>query len=521
MSRGRTPMRRIREILRYKLEYEQSHERTACALGVSKGTVANVYSRFGQSGLSWPLPVDQSDSELEEILFGHTEAEKVDTSSLPDVAYLEKELRRPHVTLQLLFEEYRSQHPEGVGRTQFYEHFSRHRSKKPDMKVFHKGGEKLFVDYSGDGPCYIDRSTGEIIETELFVCSWGATSFSYAEARSSQKTGDFVPCHVNAFRYFGVVPHVLVPDNLKSGVIKASLYEPTLNPLYQSMAQHYGCAIIPARVRKPKDKAVVESNVLHIQRFILGRLRNRTFFSLQELNEALMELLEEFNNRPMKDYGNQNRRERFEALERPYAKALPQKPFTISRMRTGIRVAPNYHIRFEDHYYSVPHEFARRRVDVYQNGATLEIYHDNKHVCRHCVSTRKYAYTTNDKHMPPEHAYVKGWSSRYFIFEAGKIGSATAEAVKITMSRQEHAQQGFNAALGILRMAKVYSEERLEKACERALYFKSASYGNIKSILEQCLDKQPYGENSVVETVPVVTHNNIRGAHYYIEQNEG
>jgi len=515
MSRGRTPVRKIRDVLRYKQEHGLSNERIAGALGLSKGSVHNILERFAASGLAWPLPAQMSDSELESALYKRDEPPTEKSPHLPDVQALERELRKPHVTLQLLFEEYRAAQPEGLGRTAFYEHFERHRSQKPDMKFIHKGGDKLFVDYSGDGPEYVDRSTGEIFKAQLFVCSWGASSYSYAEATATQRAEDFVDSHVHAFAYFGVVPHALVPDNLKSGVDKACRYEPVLNRLYHAMSEHYGTVVLPARVATPKDKAVVESNVLHVQRFILGRLRNRTYFALTELNEAIAALLAEYNARPMKDYGGQTRHERFLELDRPYARALCSERFRITHIEENVRVAPNYHFRYRDHYYSVPEHLARHRVDVYHIGPILEVYHDHRHVARHLVSLKKYAYTTVAEHMPSEHAFVQGWSKEYFTREALAIGTATAEVVKRTMERQQHVQQGFNAALGILRLAKSYSAQRLERACERALHFGSPTYRSIRSILEQGLDQQPLDSGNGSEPALAVNHDNIRGANYY------
>ena len=516
MSKRRIPLKRIREILRYKYEHKLSHNQIGKALGVSKGSVHNVLTRFEQSEYSWPLPEETSDSSLDAALYGLVETSDK-REALPSATYLEKELHKKHVTLQMLYEEYRSSSPDGLGRTAFYEYFAEHRSRKPDMKVIHKGGDKLFVDYSGDGLTYIARTTGEVISVEFFVCSWGASSYSYAEASETQRTGDFVSSHVRSFEYFKAVPHALVPDNLKSGVKKPCRYDPILNPLYLKLAEHYDTVIIPARVASPKDKAVVESNVLHLQRFILGRLRNRSFFSLYEINDAIHELLEAYNNRPMKDYGNQSRKQRFEELDKPYAKPLPAERFMINSIKPDIRVAPNYHIRYDDHFYSVPWNLARKRVDVYRVGGILEIYHDGTHVCRHKVSNRKYGYTTKQDHMPPEHQFVKGWSKSWFIFEAGKIGSHTTEAIEIVMERQKHVQQGFNAALGILRFAKAYSPERLENACARALYFKTASYRFIKAILDQNLDDKPF-ESTNEPISPEVSHENIRGAEYYQNQ---
>jgi len=513
MSGRRLKLRKIRDVLRYKYEYGLSHTKIAGALGVGKGSVHNIIERFSKSGHTWPLPENLSDSDLESWLYPET-ADKHHQNATLDMDYLEKELRRPHVTLQLLYEEYRAEHPDGLSRSVFYERFSKYRLKKPDMKVIHKGGDLLFVDFSGDGLEYIDRETGEIHSVELFVCSWGASSYSYAECLETQRIEDFIPCHPMCFEYFGAVPHGLVPDNLKSGVKKACRYDPVLNPLYRKMAEHYGTAIIPTRVRKPKDKAVVESNVLHIQRFILGRLRNREFFSLSEINEAVWENLKEFNIRPMKDYGGMSRKERFLEIDLPYAKPLPAKRFMITDIKFNLRVAPNYHIRYKDHYYSVPWEYVRKRVDVYQVGNIIEIYHDNCHVCRHRFGTRRYHYTTVTEHMPKEHRFVRGWSKGWFIFEAGKTGPGTAEAVKTIMEQKEHIQQGFNASLGVLRFAKLYSPKRLENACLRALHFKNVSYHSIKTILEQKLDEEPLIKTGKTAQ-RTLFHDNIRGAEYY------
>jgi transposase len=504
-------VRRIREVLRYHYELRLSNGRISSALEVSKGSVHNILQRFKQSSWSWPLPDDCSDTALEEALYP-----SVGTGSrtcLPDVPYLEHEVSRPHVTLQLLWDEYHATHPEGMSRSTFYRYYHQHRTKPSDLKMIHKGGDKLFIDYSGDGLEYIDRKTGEVIPAELFVCSWGASSYSYAEATHTQNSDDFIAAQVRALLYFGVGPHALVPDNLKSGVKKADRYDPEINPLYAKFAEHHGAAVLPARVKKPKDKAVAESNVLHLQRFILGRLRDRTFYSLAEINEAVRELLDEFNLRPMKDYGGRSRKDRFEELDKPYGKPLPSEPFRITRIKTKVRVGPNYHLRYDDHFYSAPHWMARRYVDVYQVGPILEVYHNGVHCCRHRKSFRKYGYTTVPEHMPPNHQFVRGWSAGWFLGQAGEIGPSCREVVHKIMKRMEHVQQGFNAALGVLRLAKAYSPERLEAACKRADHYKSYSLKALKSILEKNLDQQ---QTLALEPPhPTVEHANIRGAAYY------
>lgn len=518
MSRGRTPMRKIRQVLEYRLSRKISADQTALALSLSKGSVINYVDRFEQSKLAWPLPETLSDTALEEALFPvvpQTPDPDLPIVPLPDAGYIEKELSRPHVTLQRLWEDYAKEHPDGLKRTAFYDYVSHHRAPKVTMKMIHKGGDKVFVDYSGDGLEYVDRKTGEIVAVDLFVCAWGASSYTFAEASRNQKTRDFALSHVHGLNFFGVAPNAFVPDNLKSGVKKADRYDPVANPVYGKMAEHYHVAFLPARVRKPQDKAIAESAVFQSQRFILARLRDRRFFSLDEINIAIGEELEILNNRPMKDYGGQSRKERFEALDKPYAHALPDEPFTISKVKIGVRVGPNYHVRFDDHFYSVPYHLVSRHVDIYQVGATIEIYHDNIHVCRHQVGAPNFGYTTATAHMPPSHAFVKGWTKEWFVAQASQVGPATAEAASQIMDKREHIQQGFNAVMGLLRLVKVYSPQRLELACQRATYYKSTTFKTIKSILEQNLDKQSFLPLPPVVRIEPVLHENIRGPEYY------
>jgi transposase len=511
-------MRKIRQVLEYRLSKNITAEQTSLALSLSKGSVINYLERFERSKLSWPLPDTLTDTALEAALFPPVPPpDDTPAFPLPDVNYIKKELVRPHITLQRLWEEYTEQHPDGLKRTAFYDHVARHRPPEITMKVIHKGGDKVFSDYSGDGLEYVDRRTGEIIDVDLFVCAWGASSFTFAEGSESQKTRDFALSHVHGLEYFGVAPFAFVLDNTKSGVKKSDRYDPVANPVYGKMADHYRVAFLPARVLKPQDKAVVESAVLQAQRFILARLRNRQFFSLDEVNVAIREELEALNNRPMKEYGGQTRRQRFEELDKPYAQQLPAEPFKISLVKLDVLVGHNYHIRFEDHFYSVPHYLATQRVDVYQIGPIIEIYHDNVHICRHQAGPPNFGYATTTEHMPPSHAFVKGWSKEWFIAKASEIGPATAEATSQIMNRREHAQQGFNAVMGVLRLAKVYSPQRLERACQRATYYKSTTLKAIKTILEQHLDNQTFLPLPTQNQPPVV-HENIRGPQYYINQ---
>ena len=375
----------------------------------------------------------------------------------------------------------------------------------------HRGGDLIYVDYSGDGLYYTDSRNGVRVDVDLFCCCWGLSSYSFVDATETQKKRDFCQSHVRAFRYFGVCSHGLVPDNLKSAVRKPDPFDPQLNPLYEELGRHYGTAILPARIRKPKDKAKVESAVLHIQRFILARLRNRQFFSLVEINEAIAELLEEFNDRPMKDYGHQTRRERFERLDRPYAQPLPAEPFRITDIKHDVLVGKNYHLRYCDHFYSVPFEKVGMRVIVRRNGMMVEIFHDGQLLTRHLYSTRKFGYSTKSEHMPREHQFVKGLTPGWIMAQAAKIGDNTTGAVAEVMRRSEHVQQGFNAALGILKLAKVYTPQRLENASLRCIHFRTVTYRALKSVLEKKLDQQPLSSYLVPEqSSQVIMHENLR-----------
>lgn len=512
MAMERMKMRKTREILRLHFDGKLSNQQIADAVKKSKGSIFNCLERFKAAGLSWPLPEQISDSQLADKLYPRP-SDKHNETKLPDFEYLHRELSRPHVTLELLWDEYQKGQPDGLCRSSFYRQYGLYRKDLPlEMKVVHKGGDKLFVDYSGDKLRFYNREASCWVEVEVFVASWGASSHCYCEASLSQTGKDWVASHVRAFEYFGCAPAAIVPDNLKSGVTKADFYEPDINPLYEKFARHYDTVILPARVRKPKDKPVVESNVLHLQRFIFGRLRDRVFYSLGELNEAIWEALELFNARPMQQY-KQSRTERFESLDRPCAKALPEQRFIFTQIKVDVRVAPNYHIEFEKHYYSVPYEFVRQQVDVYQSGAVLEIYHDGKHVCRHKVEPGDYRYTTREEHMPRAHRFVKGWSAAWFVAQGHLIGEATAELIERILKSKRHPEQGFRAALGVLNLKKKYSPERLELAARRALHFETLSCHSLKAMLAQGLEQEQLPGKAQRKPLE---HENIRGGQYYL-----
>ncbi len=512
-KRKRTAMLKLRDVLRLHFESTLSNQQVADALRISKTNVFNTLSRFKESEIIWPIPEDMSDTELESLMYRKDPSKEKEVTS-PDFDYIHEELSRPHMTLELLWNEYSENNPEGLRRSSFYRHYQRYRKGLSiSMKVIHKGGDKVFVDYSGKGLRYFNRETGKWVETTFFVGSWGASSYSYAECTESQNGQDWVKSHIRAVEYFGCVPNAFVPDNLESGVTKASFYEPDINALYEKFARHYDTVILPARVRKPKDKPVVESNILHLQRFIFGRLRNCTFFSLADLNKAVWSLLELFNDSSMQQY-KKSRKERFELLDKPYAKPLPSSPFQFTRVKYDIRVAPNYHIEFDKHYYSVPYELAREYVDVYQINNILEIYHKGAHICRHKKEPPDYKYTTKDEHMPSNHKFVKGWSAPWFIDQAHKIGPATAELVTRVMQNRKHPEQGFRTAMGLLNLSKKYPKQRVEKAAERALYYGNLTCKAMKAILEQGIEEQAIAKKQQ-RNKKTILHENIRGQEYY------
>ena len=507
-------MRKIREILTHRYTHGLSLEKTALAVRKSKGCVYSTCAHFKASGLPWPLPPDITDEQLERSVFPEKTHALQGNSKvpLPDLTYVEQELAKKHVTIQILYREYKEQYPDCMSQASFYRYIKTKRSPKLSMHMVYKGGDILYSDYSGDGLFYVDRETGELHDVELFVTALAASSYTYAEASHSQSDSSFSMSHVHAYEFYGGVTACIVPDNLKSAVTRANRYEPDINLVFAKFAEHYGTVILPTRLAAPRDKGCVESAVLVAQRWIIAALRNQTFFSLSEINHAIAEELDFLNNRPMRDYGGQSRKQRFLELDKPYLKPLPINPFRISEVKNYVAVGLNYHIQFKKHFYSVPFALAKKRVDVHLNGATIEIYHNGQHCCRHQFSTRQGGYTTNTEHMPPSHAFVRGMRPEWFISKANEVGTSTAAMAEAIMKKCAHPQQGFRAVQGLLRLAKIYPRERMEAACSRALNLKAHRYADVKSILERSLDIRqiiPYPQ------IKPDSHDNIRGSNYY------
>jgi transposase len=453
-----------------------------------------------------------SDSQLHALLFPSAGPVGPSERTLPDYVHLHTELKRKGVTLMLLWEEYYAEHPNGYRYSQFCELYRRwSRKLKVSMRQIHKAGEKLFVDYAGHTLPIVNRYTGEISEAQVFVAVMGASNYTFAEATLSQNLSDWLGSHVRAFEFLGGVPEMVVPDNLKSAVSKPCRYDPELNPSYQDLAEHYGTAVIPARVRKPKDKSKAELGVQVVERWILARLRNQTFFSLAEANAAIRELLEDLNTRSFKKLPG-CRKEAFESLDKPALKALPTQAYTFAQWKK-VRAGIDYHIEVEGHYYSVPYQLRGKQLDARITDETVECFLQRNRIASHRRSFEKGRHTTVNSHMPKGHQEYAEWTPERLIRWAGKNGPQTAAMTEVILSSRQHAQQAFRSAMGLISLAKMYTPQRLEAACELALEGGATSYKSVKSILTSGLDQQPR-QQSLPDIQPIA-HANIRGGHYY------
>jgi transposase len=511
MAQERLTMRKINEVLRLKWECGLSKRAIARSCSISHSTVGEYLRRAQEAGLSWPLPVDLGEDRLFELLFPRPAQSGLRIIPTPDWSLIHTELRKKGVTLRLLWIEYREAHPDGYGYSQFcalYRQWARR--LKPSMRLSHKGGEKVFVDYAGQTMSVVDPNTGELHPAHIFIGVLGASNYTYAEAHESQTLPHWIGAHVRMFAFFGGVPEIVVPDNLKAGVKHPCRYEPDLNPTYQDLAQHYGTAVIPTRIGKPKDKAKVEVGVQVVERWILARLRNHTFFSLADLNQAIRQLLNELNTRPM-EHLDRSRRELFEMLDRPALKTLPETPYEFAIWKKA-RVNIDYHIEFEKHYYSVPHTLIHQEVYVRATQASLEIFFKNRRVASHPRTDSPGRHTTLSEHMPPAHQKYLEWSPDRFMRWAQSIGPNTAQLVHVLLDSRQHPQQAYRSCLGLLSLGNRYGEQRLEAACRRALAAGIHSYKGVKNILAARLDQVEPEEPPIL--VPK-THENIRGPVYF------
>ncbi len=503
-------MSKTRVILRLRWALGRSVRETARATGLSSGAVSKTESRARHAGIEWAAIEELDDDQLERRLYGGPKHSRTPARAVPDPAWMHAELRRTGVTLELLHLEYLREHPNGYRYTAFCDVYRRWRDRGGlVMRQHHKAGERAFIDYSGKRPAVIDPTTGEVTDVELFVAVLGASNLTYVEATRTQTVLDFVGSHVRAFAYFGGAPKMTVPDQLRSAVRVPSRYEPTIARTYSELGQHYGTAIVPARPRKPRDKAKVEVGVQIAQRWVLARLRHETFFSLTALNQRIRELLEELNDRPMKKLGGVSRRALFERVERAALLPLPTEPFVASEWKRAT-VNVDYHVQLAEHFYSVPYTLVREEVEARLTAATIEIFYRGRRVASHARSTVRFRFTTDPAHMPEAHKKHFAGADAVIAW-ASSVGPMTEAMVHRLLDANPIREQGWRSAKGLQRLAGKYGEPRVEKACAHALHFGARSYKPVARLLELGRAQLPLP----AAQTKVIAHENVRGPGYF------
>jgi transposase len=514
MAARRLSMRKIKEVLRLHCEKGLSTRQIAKSLDISRSTIRDYLDRARRAGVSWPLPSELDEASLEHRLFPPIHCVPQEKRQMPSLEYLHQELKKKGVTLQLLWHEYKEKNFEGYQYSQFCRLYHQWAEKlDPCLRQEYRAGEKLFVDYAGQTMEITHHETGEIHEAQIFVATLGASNYTFAEATLSQDLPSWIQSHVHAFEFFQGVTEILTPDNLTDAVTRPCRYEPDLNATYRELAEHYGAVIIPARVKKARDKAKVESGVLQVERWVLAPLRHRTFFSLPDLNDAIAVQLEILNNRPFEKLDG-TRKSLFETLDKPALKPLPLQRFTYAQWSRA-KVNIDYHIEVDHHYYSVPYQLIHERLDVRLTDTTVEVLFKGRRVALHRRSYVRGKYTTLREHMPKAHQKHLEWTPSRLIRWAEQIGPQTQKLLACILENRPHPEQGYRSCLGVLRLGKRYSPERLERACARALAFKAYSYKNVESILKNGLDQQPLVGASPQTHLPLLEHENLRGKHYY------
>jgi transposase len=512
MPTQRLSMRRIKQLLTMRFGAGASTRAIARELGVAPSTVREYLRRAAAAGIVWPLAADETDESLMARLFVNAGVRTgARHHAEPDWPVLVRELKRPGVNLLVLWEEYQAVHPQGYAYSRFCQLFREfERRLSPTMRQQHAAGDKAFVDYSGKLVPITDPVTGLVSTAEIFVAVLGASNLTYAEATWTQTLPDWIGAHVRMFRFWGVVPRLLVPDNLKSAIHKASFYDPEVNRSYGAMASHYGVGILPARPRRPRDKAAVEAGVRFAQSYILGRLRNVTFFSLAECNAAIAVAVERMNSREMRRLG-MSRRQLFEAVEHPVMRALPQEDFEFAEWHLA-RVGIDYHVEVQGFFYSVPHALIREQVDTRATQRTIEVFHRGKRVAAHARRYGGPRHGTQPEHMPSAHRRYAEWTPDRLQRDARGIGPATEALIIAVMARRPHPEQGFRTCMGILRLFRGLDAARVEAASLRAVEIGALSYASVASILKHRIDRT--APPHAADEAPLL-HDNIRGSGYY------
>jgi len=513
LPQERLPVRKIKEVLRlHALGLSQRQIALSCAVG--QATVSDYLKAVETAGLKWADVADWDDDRLWKAVAPsrETPSNRIHPPE-PDYAAIRHELQtHKHVTLQLLWEEYREQNPEGYRYSRYCDLYRGWlRRQQVVLRHEHRAGEKLFVDYAGPTIPIHNAGTGEVWPAALFVAVLGASSYTYAEASLSQGLADWIGAHMRAFEFMGGVPEIVVPDNLKSGVTKPCRYEPSVNRTYEEMAAHYSVAVVPARPLKPRDKAKAEAGVLLAERWILAVLRKRKFFTLAELNQAILQLLIRLNDRPFRKRQG-SRQSQFELLDKPALRALPAERYQYGDWETH-RVNIDYHVAFDHHWYSVPYQLTQQEVEVRSTATIVEIFHRGVRVASHARSHVADRATTVTEHRPKAHQRHLEWTPSRLVDWAMTVGPATADLFERIIATKRHPEQGYRSCLGILRLGKQYSSQRLEAAARRAIALKACSYPSVKSILQRNLDSQSI--EPAAQPKPPLDHPNIRGSEYF------
>jgi transposase len=508
---SRLSMRKISEILRQRFELKRSYHDIAQSQSISKSTVYEYLVRAEKAGISWPLPNELSEQELYNRLFLPT-AKLSPARPLPEWENIHQELHKKGMTLRLLWREYCDIHANGLGYTQFCERYRAYvKTISPVMRQVHKAGEKTFVDYAGMTVPWIDSITGEIHEAQIFVGALGASQFMFVEATATQQIPDWIQSHTRMWEYFDGVSEIVVPDNLKSGVTKAHRYDPDINANYQHLSEHYGFAIVPARVAEAKDKAKVENAVGIVERQILAPMRHITFTSIGEINAAIKPRLDVLNKQSFQKMKT-SRFELFNSIDKPALKLLPVERYQYSEF-VNAKIHIDYHFAFDDHYYCVPYQYIHQPVQVRATSKTVECFYQGRRIAAHMRSHVRYGYTTLKEHMPHAHLVHAEWSPERMKRWAKKIGQKTSEFIDHMIASRAFPQQAFRACLGLLRLGNQYGNDRLEKACIIALSVGATRYQQVESILKKRLDTL---QNSHDQNDSIISdHENIRGSKYY------
>ena len=511
MARETLSMRKLSEVLRLSLEQKLSVRRVARSCCLARSTVSDYLARAQAAGLGWPLPEGIAEERLNALLFPAREGQSAQRAQ-PDLIYMRNEMRGRHVTLQLLWDEYRSHTPEGYSYSQYCQLYRDWLGKQAvSLRQEHRAGEKLFVDYAGDTIPITDPTTGTVTPGHLFVAVLGCSNYTYAEVTPTEQLPEWIGAHVRALEFIRGVPLVVVPDNTKTAVKSPCLYDPDINLTYQELAEHYGFAVIPARRRKPKDKAKVEGGVLIAERWILAALRHHVFFCFGEVNAAVARLLTRLNDHPFKKLPG-CRRDVFERMERPVLKPLPDQRYELGEWQTvGVNV--DYHVEIDGHYYSVPFGLIKQRVSARYTHSSVECFHKSQRVAAHVRSFLKGQHTTLPEHRPPAHQKHLAWTPERIVSWAGTIGPNCRAAAQQIMASRPLPEHGFRPCLGLIRLGKRYSNERVNRACGRAIRLNIVGYRHIENMLKSGRDKIPLPEEQAAPAI--VAHDNVRGAGYY------